>query len=1110
MPEKVEILIEIAAKLKELDESIKGMRTLNTESAATGVSLSRLQGIAGAALAGLGIGKWITEGVQFNSTLEQAALGIAAVQKQANPAKFRTFDDALNASASTIELLKQKAAESPATFEQLVSGLQGISGAATAANIPLRKQVDLVVMMSQALSGLGIRSEQILQESRALLTGNITEDAAAAKLLGITSQDIAKAKEGGQLFEFLSAKMSAFAEAGKRGQNTFATAASNLEDALTQLKGKVAEPIFAALSAQILKINVALADPKVAASMAQFGQTIASVVQMVLQLIQALIRNADLLAILGRGALTAAAGIAAFATVYKTLQFTAWAAGWIASTIGLKAHTAALQADTVAAGQNAAANNAPRGLRGQFGGVAAAAGIGLAVGASIYTEAKQQEAAASSLLRAVEQRGNAETRAFVALLAQVKETKELKAQTELRKEIEDKLKVLQEEANAETGLMRDSLLISANALQTILTRWTELAGKAKEVKLSIKEQAVQAALLDNTLGAMLRGQTSLVDKAADEKRVLDLVNGALKEGVKSRAQAEVIARQIVSAERESLNIATARKLQDTNAEIGDIGAPLEARIKSKEARLQTLRNRRAQDDQRSGVKPRQHEPELPGSFAGPDLETGSTGSVLPPLPDDGNAQNDPELFQRVTGREPSDNQKQSQADTDKEIRNEEAALTELRKQAAKEREESEKRITELKERQLTAEQDGLDPLKDITTEVERQAEVRKKVAELTETHKADLESGKVTQAQILTLATQEVANAELAKRLQKEKSEGLKEDKQTLTALKKEYQAIAQLIEDINRSPLIPSGDKPGMTKPLQDKLVGNLEQQGAQGEDTAGQIGNLQRDRKQSDEESSFGGQFTGDFNKWADSLGTAGENASEVLTTTLGSAMEGLNEGLYGLITGTEKFGNVWLKVGQGVLKEIIGITTKTILHYAIVTPLQTAFHTLGETQKATATATAVASAGTRLAAETPAAAMGALSTFGVGTAVGLAIFLAAIAVIASGGFAAGGYTGDGGKFQPAGVVHRGEYVMSKEATARIGVDYLDSLHVSAKHGFATGGVVDGVQSAAPSGGGGGRQMVVNVLFDRDEERRAMLDHPDADHATINAARKGRHRIG
>ncbi|GAA4111193.1 hypothetical protein ACFFTN_27545 [Aminobacter aganoensis] len=55
---------------------------------------------------------------------------------------------------------------------------------------------------------------------------------------------------------------------------------------------------------------------------------------------------------------------------------------------------------------------------------------------------------------------------------------------------------------------------------------------------------------------------------------------------------------------------------------------------------------------------------------------------------------------------------------------------------------------------------------------------------------------------------------------------------------------------------------------------------------------------------------------------------------------------------------------------------------------------------------------------------------------------------------GFADGGYTGDGGKHQPAGVVHKGEYVMSKAATRRIGVGNLEALHQGALRGFAEGG--------------------------------------------------------
>ncbi|EMM5415354.1 phage tail tape measure protein [Citrobacter amalonaticus] len=55
---------------------------------------------------------------------------------------------------------------------------------------------------------------------------------------------------------------------------------------------------------------------------------------------------------------------------------------------------------------------------------------------------------------------------------------------------------------------------------------------------------------------------------------------------------------------------------------------------------------------------------------------------------------------------------------------------------------------------------------------------------------------------------------------------------------------------------------------------------------------------------------------------------------------------------------------------------------------------------------------------------------------------------------GFAGGGFTGSGGKYEPAGVVHRGEFVFTKEATSRIGVGNLYRM----MKGYASGGLVGG----------------------------------------------------
>lgn len=74
------------------------------------------------------------------------------------------------------------------------------------------------------------------------------------------------------------------------------------------------------------------------------------------------------------------------------------------------------------------------------------------------------------------------------------------------------------------------------------------------------------------------------------------------------------------------------------------------------------------------------------------------------------------------------------------------------------------------------------------------------------------------------------------------------------------------------------------------------------------------------------------------------------------------------------------------------------------------------------------------------------------GIGGALGLAP-LPRVALPP--GFADGGYTGPGGKYQPAGIVHAGEFVFTKEQTRRAGVRNLYAM-ANALAGYATGGLV------------------------------------------------------
>lgn len=91
---------------------------------------------------------------------------------------------------------------------------------------------------------------------------------------------------------------------------------------------------------------------------------------------------------------------------------------------------------------------------------------------------------------------------------------------------------------------------------------------------------------------------------------------------------------------------------------------------------------------------------------------------------------------------------------------------------------------------------------------------------------------------------------------------------------------------------------------------------------------------------------------------------------------------------------------------------------------------------------------------------------TTIGTGSTAGGA---GAVSFPVSGGavpavpFADGGFTGKGTQFQPAGVVHKGEFVLNAAATRRIGLHNLERM----SKGFADGGMV----------GGGGMGGGVNI---------------------------------
>jgi hypothetical protein len=141
---------------------------------------------------------------------------------------------------------------------------------------------------------------------------------------------------------------------------------------------------------------------------------------------------------------------------------------------------------------------------------------------------------------------------------------------------------------------------------------------------------------------------------------------------------------------------------------------------------------------------------------------------------------------------------------------------------------------------------------------------------------------------------------------------------------------------------------------------------------------------------------------------------------------------------------------------------------------------------------------------------AAAGALAAMTAIPVIGPFLGLAAMGLILGAGmklakgFAEGGFTGEGGKYETAGIVHRGEYVMPAEVVARVGRGTLEGIH----RGTLSASSIAS-SSSSNAGPGAARAGGVTVLVDNrrtaDGFRRGSTIEPQI----VEVTRRNRYRI-
>ena len=159
------------------------------------------------------------------------------------------------------------------------------------------------------------------------------------------------------------------------------------------------------------------------------------------------------------------------------------------------------------------------------------------------------------------------------------------------------------------------------------------------------------------------------------------------------------------------------------------------------------------------------------------------------------------------------------------------------------------------------------------------------------------------------------------------------------------------------------------------------------------------------------------------------------------------------------------------------------------------------IGQTTQQEQAAAGAAAAMETASAWATAATYVATATMGGAVVAGETQLLATLATNkALAAFADGGYTGNGGKYEPAGIVHKGEYVFSQEDVQRIGLNNLEMMHRGADAITQAG--VNNARTSAPAGNSGSTVSIVNMVDP--DMLKAYLSTPDGQKAIINTIKR------
>ena len=318
-------------------------------------------------------------------------------------------------------------------------------------------------------------------------------------------------------------------------------------------------------------------------------------------------------------------------------------------------------------------------------------------------------------------------------------------------------------------------------------------------------------------------------------------------------------------------------------------------------------------------------------------------------------------------------------------------------------------------------------------------------------------------------------------------------------------------------------GEKDAQSIPLLQQLkganqqrIGTLTNTAATTNDDAArleaekQITDLKREQAQIDDKI-FAAQKTqsatvafGDtFAKLHDEAEITFSTLATTFQNTFNTAVQSISHGITGLIEGTLTWGKALRQIAASILNEIIGAIVQMGVRWLLT---QAVMAIGGRAIMASAMAASAPVAAAQALIWTPAAVMATIATLGA-AAVAAPGFIGGAEAMSLGlaAFDEGGYTGPGGKYEVAGIVHKGEYVVPAEVVAQHGVSGIEQR-------LYGGNTYGGSNAGAPPSGAqapGGSKVSMYTFMDPSEMANHLQQNDDHEKWIVDVMRRNAHLV-